>query len=373
MNTSKAGNYGKMVAFFLIAAILLCAFGFTAEGWQINNDEKPESGDSDKNSGQADENKDGSDAPTEPEEPEEPSIYIPEHVNSLTGTETTEELAGRRPVCFVMSSLSPIYGTSGADIIAELPTENGETRLLAFTSVASELGKIGSIAPTRRYMSNIARYFGAILISNGNDDTIEYDGLDVVGSSFDLTERSGYHYTEYTHFNYTNGALISAGIANAGIGTAINPRVCLPFSFTEFGADPVSGEISASSISLPYPSSKTEFRYDASSEDYVFMKDGVAKNDMLTDEALHFTNVFILFADTVTYESAEASEMVMDTVEGGKGYYITRGKATLISWQTNADGSIIFNNESGERITSNRGRSYIGFVKSALSDDVVLK
>jgi len=98
-----------------------------------------------------------------------------------------------------------------------------------------------------------------------------------------------------------------------------------------------------------------------------------AKNDMLTDEALHFTNVFILFADTVTYESAEASEMVMDTVEGGKGYYITRGKATLISWQTNADGSIIFNNESGERITSNRGRSYIGFVKSALSDDVVLK
>lgn len=368
MNTSKASNYGKLIAFFLIAAILLCTFGLAAEGWQPITDE-PDSGKIDDTNDEADENKDGNNEPDE--ENKEPEIYIPEFTNSLTGLETTGEIARLRPLAFVMNSTSPMYGISSADILVELPIEDGTTRLVALTSVAKDLGKIGSIAPTRGYISNIAKYFGAIAVCNGNDGKIDYESCDMKNSIFDLSLYSGYHYTEYTHFNYTNGALIYAGISNANIGTAVNTRQPLPYSFNEFGNADISGTDPAKNISIQFSSSSaSELYYSDTDQKYVLSKGGVSKNDMLNDSPATFDNVFILLANTVTYESAEASEMVMDTLNSGTGYYMTRGSMVKIRWEAGADGILSFFSESGERLTVNRGTSYIGFVKSSMEKTI---
>lgn len=371
MNTSKAGNYGKMIAFFIVAVILLCSFGFAADGWQ-SLATQPDSGKVEDTNDNADENTDGGDEnPEVPIEPSEPEIYIPEYVNFITGTETSGELARSRPTCFVMSSASPLYGTSGADLIAEFPLEDGTTRLLVFTQDARSLGKIGSIAPSRRYISNVAKFFGAISVLNGYDDTVDYVGCDMTSSAFDLSVHSGYHYTEYTHFAYSNGALINAGIANANIGTAVNARQPLPYTFTPFGGEDILGDTSARSIILPFSSSsETELYYSEEDKTYLFSKGGISKNDMLNDGEVRFDNAFILFADTVTYESAEASEMVMDTVGAGIGYYFTRGTAVKIIWESDAAGTMTFYTEGGEKLTVNRGSSYIGFLKSSMINDV---
>ena len=367
MNNAKTSNYGKLIAFFLIASVLVCTVGFAADGWQATTQTKPDSGNVGENTDDADENKDGND------EPDTPSVYIPEHVSALTGLETTPELAMKRPVCFVMSSTSPLYGISSADVVVEMPTEGGETRLLAFVSDTKDIGKIGSLTPTRKYISNIARYFGAITVANGNDDSIVYEGCDLASSYFDLSIESGYHYTEYTHFLYTNGALIGAGISNANIGTALNTRHTLPYSFTDFGAERVSGTETARSVSIPYSKgSETEFYYSDASGKYTLAKGGAPKVDMLNDETLAYDNLFILFADTVTYESADASQMVMNTVSSGSGYYLSGGTAMAIRYEASLDGEMIFYNESGERLTVNRGTSYIGFVKSSMKSEIRL-
>ena len=366
MNTAKAGNYGKIIAFFLIAVILLCAFGFAADGWQSFAESGSDSSDADGDIGEADDDKN----PT-PSEPKEPEIYIPQYVNVVSGLETTDELSRLRPVAFLMDSSAPLYGISEADIMIEFPTESGATRLLALTSDPSSLGKIGSLAPTRDYISNLAKHFGAILVSNGCDDSIEYDALDISSSHLDLSLHSGYHYTEFTHFAYTNGALINAGISNANIGTALNTRQSLPYVFTDFGAERITYDVSAKSILLPYSSSsETELYYSEADGKYTFSKGGSTKTDMLTDKATSFDNVFVLFADTITYESSEGVEMVMDTMTSGNGYYITGGGATEICWEITPSGSMIFRDQNGSTLTINRGTSYIGFMKSSLSEQI---
>ena len=365
MKTQMTGNYGRIIAFVLVAVILIGIFGFAAEGWQSNDQSMSDNGNIDGGSDETDENKDENEN-TEPEGP-----YIPDYVNALTGLEVTEEVARLRPVCFVMNPAAPLYGIAGADLTVELPTEDGATRLLTFTSSAGSLGKIGSLAPTRGYISNIAKYFGAILVSSGSDDSVEYTSHDIASSHFDLTENSGYHYTEYTHFVYTNGALVNAGVANANIGTALNTRQTLPYIFTEFGENKVSGDLSARGVVLPFSStSETALYYSDSDGKYTLSKGGMLKTDMLTDSAVCYDNVFVLFADTVTYESAESSQLVMNTGTSGSGYYVTGGTAMSITWEALADGSMIFRDELGEKLTVNRGNSYIGFIKSSLHDTV---
>lgn len=367
MKTEMTGNYGRIIAFVLVAVILIGIFGFAAEGWQSSDPNKSDNGNIDGESDETDENKDNTN--NENSEPEGP--YIPDYVNALTGLETTEQLARVRPICFVMNPSAPLYGISGADLTVELPTEDGQTRLLTFTSNVSTLGKIGSVAPTRGYISNIAKYFGAILVSAGSDDSVEYASQDMASSHFDLTAHSGYHYTEFTHFVYTNGDLVNAGVANTNIGTALNSRLSLPYIFTDFGENGVSCSLTARGIVLPFSqSSETALYFSDADGKYTLSKGGMPKTDMLSDSAVCYDNVFVLFADTVTYESAEGSELVMNTGTSGAGYYATGGTAMKISWEAQADGSLIFRNEQGEKLTVNRGSSYIGFIKSSLFDTV---
>ncbi len=366
MNKAKNGNYGKLAAFFLVAVIFLCAFGFAAEGWQTETPNEPDSGDvvPGEDDG-ADENKDGLQDNTQA--PEIPEIYVPEHVNPLTGLECDKSTAFTAHTAFTFDTGAPMYGISYADVAIEFPVEDGATRLLAFISDIDKLGKVGSLAPTRGYISNLALPFGARLVALGSDDSINYEYTDVSGSFLNLSESSGYHYTEYTHFNYSNGHLIKAGLSSKQ-----NPGApSLPYRFTDFGADKTSYRTTATSVTIPYSKgSETELKYSDKDSKYCFGKNGVGKSDLLTDKAVTFDNVFILFADTITYETAVATQMVMDTVSGGSGYYLTGGTSAYITWSVDESGNYLFADENGEMLTVNRGSSYIGFVKSSMSAEV---
>ena len=43
MNKNKLSNPVRLIAFFLTAVVLICTFGFTADGWQIDNNENNDS------------------------------------------------------------------------------------------------------------------------------------------------------------------------------------------------------------------------------------------------------------------------------------------------------------------------------------------
>ena len=83
-----------------------------------------------------------------------------------------------------------------------------------------------------------------------------------------------------------------------------------------------------------------------------------------------FLLTFILFANATTYETEDATETLLDTSSGGKGYYCTGGRYVSIRWVIDQSGEIVFLNEANEVLTVNRGTSYISFVKASAKDSV---
>ena len=67
----------------------------------------------------------------------------------------------------------------------------------------------------------------------------------------------------------------------------------------------------------------------------------------------------------MTYESEDGEKTLLDTVGGGKGYYITEGAAQSISWSTDELGNMILLDADNDLLSLNPGRSYIAFMKSS--------
>ena len=370
MNNARYGNYAKMIAFFLVAALLIAGFGFATEGWW------QESENSDQGHFPSNNNSNNSnDVPTNGNDttkhPEEPEIYIPEYVNLLTGEEVDEETARKRHYAFVLDPSAPLYGITSSSLVAELPTESGGTRLLTLINNSSEITKIGSLLPTRSYISNVAKFFGSIIIADGNDGKLKYDKCDITGSILDVAQHQGYCYSEYVQFKYTNGDLIDTGIYNTNLNTTITKDAQVPYQFVDFGTTLSPIGFVAETVIIPYSTqSETELYYSSAAKTYSFNKNGVPKTDMINDKKVSYKNLFILFTDTMTYEGTSSTEMVMNTIGSGTGYYISEGVGQAITWESDAAGSLTFYDESGSKLTINRGNSYLGFVKSAKTSDI---
>ncbi|MBO5945681.1 MAG: DUF3048 C-terminal domain-containing protein, partial [Clostridia bacterium] len=88
-------------------------------------------------------------------------------------------------------------------------------------------------------------------------------------------------------------------------------------------------------------------------------------------EIVTFSNAFILFANSTTYENADASQLVINTTAGGRGYYFSKGKYTEIIWENNDEG-LIFKDLSGEVLCINTGNSYITYYKASQSESITI-
>ena len=372
MNILKSSSPIRLIAFFLVAVMLICSFGFSVDGWSFKDTENKTAG-----AGNIDtnipSNSPGKDSEEDLPVDKEPEIYIPKYTNYITGLETSEALSETKPVAIVMNTKDAGYSLSCADLLAEFPVEDGSTRCMALITDFSSAGKIGAIAQTRGYISNLASYFGANTVSYGNDDSVYYDSCNVSDSHFDLSEHSGYHYSEFTHYQYTNSDLLLAGLKNSNITTKRSEKE-LPYVFNEFGKSPLSTDTKVQNISIAFSdSSSTELIYTEKDSKYLLYKNGETKKDLLNDESLAFTNCLVLFADSVTYENPDGEQMVMNTVSGGTGYYMTHGTISDFTWSADIDGNMTFLDNAGAKLTVNRGNTYIAFVKSSKMQSVTFK
>ena len=371
MNTQKTSSHGRLLAFFLIALALVLIFGFAASGSNSNGgamaDNSDDNSDKDDNNTDSEENGEGE------EQDSSLTPTPPKYLNYLTGLLESDISSQRKPVSFIMSTEAALYGISSAELLIEIPIENGKTRMLAFSTSLTGLGKIGSIAPTRAYITGLAKSFGSTLVSYGRDDTKVYPEISAPPENLDLSKNTGYHYTEYTKFAYSNSDLINRGLANSSLGLS-PPDARLPFDFANEGNAPTTAGVSATWITLPYsPAGATELTYSEHDGTYTIAKGPTVLYDMLTGSTPTYKNAIVLFADSVTYESCDSVSFIMDTISGGSGIYATDGRAINIRWECNESGEMSFFTETGERLSVNRGKTYIGFFKSSMADSVTLR
>ena len=378
MKSLKIRNAIKAIAFFLIAAIITCTVAFAAGDWQSPQQE-PDSGNADNDhildNGETDENTDGDKNKPTDSENKHPDVSVgdpvPEYIDYITGLEITREESKDAPFSFIYDTKSSLYGISSAQMVIEVPTEDGNTRLIALTRNPYDLGKIGGIAPTRNYFSSLISYFGGIAVSYGFDDKFEYTEASTA-TTLDLSEASGYSYTEYTDYVCTNGDLIEAYIRNQGISTKAT-SVVMPFKFCEYGSKYELVGNNATTVTVPYSGDNSSlFTYSRTDGKYTLSKNGILAKDKLNDSELKYDNLFILFSNAATYETADATQTIIDTSSGGAGYYISGGRVINISWSVDGSGNLIFIDSSGERLTVNRGSSYISIVKASKKSSVII-
>ena len=369
MKWLQNGNLAKLVAFFVISVVITCTVSFAANGWEsfVGDVNGSDSLATDNSSGGENKN----DGPLKDQD-DTVQVILPteRYYHGITGLEIDAADSSRSPLCFVFSSTDPLYGISASYLTIEIPTEYGNTRLLCFTDDAKTLGKIGSLAPSRGYISNLATYFGGILLSYGNDDSVKYEFLST-NAKLDFCETLGYCYTEYSSFVYTNADLVNAFLNNSKVNTVMSEPIKVPYVFCNVGERLDLNGNSANSVSVHYSDgNSTQLVYSNSDKCYLLSKNASADKDLLNDKTLRYDNAFILYADSTTYESAETTQLIMDTYSCGTGVYMADGKYIDIYWAKDPSGSLVFYNESGDILEVNRGTTYIGFVKSSMKSSV---
>ena len=367
MNKTKLSNPVRSIAFFLTAIILACTFGFTVDGWQGENDAENNSDliidDNDGTTG------DISGGANEEEAPDEPTIYIPEYTDRLTGLEIGEAEAAARHLAFVLNPEMPLYGISMADVICEIPTEDG-MKTVCFIRESIELWRIGSITSTRAYVSNIAAFLGGIIVSSGNEDMLAYNGCSPL--HLDLSAQGGFAYTEGAGNVYTNKDLVNSGLIGAGLSASKPILYPLPYTHVGFGEKLSMGAVEpATEIRISHSDTYlTTLKFNEESGKYTLYKNSLPLTDASNGSNVEVTNCFVLFADSITYDNESGNQMIMDTIGSGKGYYFVNGVACQISWTSTLGGIMTFYSQSGEKLTIERGSIYISFVRSSRMDKV---
>ena len=387
MKSFKMNSLQRLVSFILIAVLLICTVGFAANGWQSTNDD-PDSGEVGDSTDKTDENTDGISPPSdnnsndnqdgdstqnpgEDEIPDEPVIELPKYKSPITGLDISEETAFTTPVGFVLNPVMPLYGISDSDLTIEFPIENGSTRILSYTTNSSTLWKVGSLAPTRAFISSSSNFFGGIVVSYGNDDIVKYSAWDTSKIDLDISKISECYYIENTLYVYTSKELVDLAKQKSPM-LSTSAYKTAPYLLNET-EDDIIGTTKASSVILPFSNSnETELYYSDTSEKYLYFKSGSRKVDMLNGKNISFTNIFVLFSNAVTYEKSSGTELVIDTTSGGAGYYISKGYMTEIRWSVDENGSLEFKTLKGEKLTVNKGNAYIGYYKASNASKITV-
>ena len=313
-------------------------------------------------------------AQTEPEPiPDSPRFYYP-----LTGLETTESASVSRPVAVSFGNTSyalPQFGIGKSDVLLEFPIENGATRLVMVTTDYGSLEKIGGIRSTRRYVSDVVSAFDAIEVYAGTSDvsaSVLFEGRDTLDY---LTQNLGslcYRDTSriMPHNLMTTGSLISSEIGKLGYRTTIAEGYAAPYSFPAAGERIPAGNEPASEVTITFSATQNAaFSYHSESGVYVRSQLGEKTVDGIDGSTLSFTNLLVLSSDCATYESENGSEFSL-LLRGGKGKLLSDGTAHDVLW-TMENGVFSLLDADGNRLTVNRGTTYVAFVR--VSDQNALK
>ncbi len=368
-------SYGRILAAALLLTLMLQVLSSCQLNSLIRGDKLPfENGSQGSDTESVSKNNESEEnAPNTGGTPTDPLFF-----SSLTGMTTDEKASLARPLLFVIGnteSALPQSGLSKAEVLFEVPMEDGSTRILAVTTSYADAKKIGSLRAAAPYYSDIAGFFDAVLVHTGNADGSkgqEPVGVDVLSAAVQSTGFYKENGCAFPHNLFTTPTRLGNLLRMAGYRT--ENRDSLPyFRFhSEGGALALVGT-PATHIRINFSEThRTEFRYQNASGLYKRYQNGMVQSDAEDGTPLTAKNVFILYANSTLTENASGSSLTL-AMDNGSGIYATNGAYIPILWYKNSDGALVFIRESdGAILEQNPGITHIEFVKSSQKGDVTL-
>lgn len=300
--------------------------------------------------------------PTEAEENHEGQMK-----SLLTGLWVPEEVGKKRPYAIMLNNIeyaSPQSGTEEASILYEILAEGGITRLMGIYEELNEK-RIGSVRSARHYFVSVADEYDAIYVHYGETTyatkKIKALGIDNLSGLTGIGETVFYRDTSIKapHNAFASKEGILKGTEIKGYKTEYPSDYEGHFRFyNEDTALEGSKEVNKlvlnfSSISSPY------LTYDTETKTYLRYQFGKAHIDKNTGKQLAYKNIIIQLVKEWNKDKNGYQTMDIENAEG-KGYYITDGKMTDITWKKNeSTKKMRYYDLSGEELTINPGKTYI--------------
>ena len=318
--------------------------------------------------------------PEDPPEPDpEPTL---DKLNYLTGEfNMSSEVEGMRPYAVAINNLQnggwPQYGISQADVVIEMVTEGGITRLMCLYADVRDVERIGPVRSLRDQFIEVVYPLDPIIVhigastranralSENNLKTLNGDG------NSDLTwfdnERDQRYGSEHCWF--TSAEMIANTVEKAEFETTSKSTLTTYFNFAEVGVTIVLPDGEAETVNFLFSSSTYDgdFRYDAATGKYLkFQRDTAHVDVGNNDKQLAFDNVLVMFANVTIITSGDEKDLSdFHYREGGEGYYFSRGKYEKVTWSKSSTGSNLeIKKADGTDLVLNTGKTYLSFVSN---------
>lgn len=313
--------------------------------------------------------------------------------NPLTGEAGyNAEAVGQRPVAVVVEneysteSVRPQWGIADADIVMEGESEYSTRLLLLWADYTAVPEQVGPTRSARPPFIRFGELFDSIFIhaglsrSKGNyvgaDTVFQEDDVDHI-NLLSYTEDGTYFGRDYDrtstveHTGFLNGTNLAALIEENEFTTTIDESSFTALDFNQ-EAQPLS-DISATAVNFNwsdvYSTGKCpktgHFTYDSEGGYYTTTD---FDSDYGTAD-LQFENLIFLLDETEyivkeNYKSAGNSEVYCDyKLAGGDGKVLSEGTVIDITWGVE-NGKLWMKDSSGNSVTLNPGKSYIGYGSS---------
>ncbi len=313
-------------------------------------------------------------APETTEETTEPETEKKGNEDLLTGLyDLPDEAVGLRPVAVAVNNVEPArpqYNISKADVVFELPVEAGLTRMLAVYPDMVNLPYICSVRSYRYYFPPMALGFDAFYVHWGEDNTMMnyyysldmdyYDGIWETGffyrdegrlsQGYDLEHTSAFDGTQFYATAQADGKRLELGENYKGEAFLFNPDETVV---------PADGD-KCVEATINFGSQNSGFVYNEKEKKYFKYMNGTAHMDGITEEAVSFTNVFILETYVADREDGYHKTVEWHGGDDAVGYYLSGGKVQKIHWSKADEYSRLkFFDENGKELAINRGKTYI--------------
>ena len=311
-------------------------------------------------------------APTEPE--------IIEYRHPLNGTLLDAPYTGTVTAVLInnISSALPQHGIGDADVLYEVETEGGITRMLAVFSDIASVDKIGPVRSIRSYFNSIAASYDAPVLHCGgsypglaghyDDSHVAINGWmhvdEMYNSSYFFRDQdrlnSGY---SKEHTLFTNGEKATQVLEKKGYLNPADNVIDYGLKFHE--TDTPDGQAATKVVVKFWGGKTTTMEYDSATGLYGASQHNRKHIDANTGDQMTFRNVIVLqtkqwFVNDGTYDRS------FYTLFGsGTGHLAVDGQIVPIMWSRDGiNDPFVFTLEDGTPVTLGTGSTYIGIVSS---------
>lgn len=305
--------------------------------------------------------------------------------SELTNEWIDEALKDQRPIAVMVDNEKtalPHYGLSTADVVYEMTNSmenDGVTRFMVLVKDWGNIQQLGSIRSTRPTNLVIAPEWNAVVCHDGGpfyiDDYLANDYVENFSGTFSRVDNGkAREFTEYI----LPGDL-DKNFSNKGYSVTYNDYYRGPhYQFTSASKpndlSQYSDVKSATHIAMPFKHNKPVLDYDEASQTYKYSEYGQSHVDPgNNNEQLAFTNLLIQNARYVVFD--DNGYMMFHAKDFDReGYYITKGKATKITWSKDEDiNPTHYYGEDGAEIVLNTGKTYVALVPDDIYSQLVIE